>query len=79
MLQELAEEERASWEERATYYTTNVIYLAGEAFEALDERKWSRRDWLEYWDELAFDIISGKLKPSEMSKMKRVARQRLSG
>ncbi len=71
----MAEEDRASWEERATYYTTNVIYLAGEA----DERKWSRRDWLEYRDELAFDMISGELKPSEMSKMKRVARQRLSG
>jgi hypothetical protein len=47
MLQELAEEARASWEERAVYYASRVTNLAGEAFEALDERNWSRRDCTE--------------------------------
>jgi hypothetical protein len=56
--------------------TTN---LAGEAFEALDEMKWSRRDCTEYQDELdwemrAFRRINGELEPSEMSaKMRRAA------
>jgi hypothetical protein len=44
MLQELAEEARASWEERAVYHATRITNLAGEAFETLDETKWSRKD-----------------------------------
>ena len=51
MLRELAEEARASWEERAVYYATRITKLAGEAFETLDETKWSRRDCTEYQDE----------------------------
>ncbi len=39
MLQELAEEARASWEERAVYYATLVTNLAGEAFKAVDKTK----------------------------------------
>jgi hypothetical protein len=41
MLQELVEEARAIWEERAVYYASRVTNLVGEAFEALDEKKWS--------------------------------------
>jgi hypothetical protein len=51
MLRELAEEARASWEERAVYFATRIIKLTGEAFETLDETKWSRRDCTEYQDE----------------------------
>jgi hypothetical protein len=113
-MQELAEEARACWEDRAVYYagaggrgksllgrqgsllcrswrkrqelagktgqsTMPTTNLAGEAFEALDEMKWSRRDCTEYQDELnwemrAFRRINGELEPSEMSaKMRRAA------
>jgi hypothetical protein len=56
--------------------------LAGEAVEALDEKKWSRRDCTEYQDKLdwemrAFRINNSKLVPSKMSaKMQRAARLR---
>jgi hypothetical protein len=80
MLQELEEEARASWEERAmVYYATCVTNLAGEAFETLDETKWSRRDRTEYQDELdwemrAFRRISNKLELSGMlARMHRAA------
>jgi hypothetical protein len=79
VLQELEEEARDSWEERAAYYASRVTNLAGEASEALDETRWSRRDCAEYQDELdwemrAFCTICGELKPSEMpSKMRRAA------
>jgi hypothetical protein len=69
-----------SWEERAVYYPTLVTNLAGEAFEALDEAKWSRRDCTEYQDKLdwemrAFCRISSELEPSEMlAKMLSAAR-----
>jgi hypothetical protein len=36
MLQDLAEEARASWEERAVYKATRITNLAAEAFETLD-------------------------------------------
>jgi hypothetical protein len=81
VLLELAEEARPSWEERAKYYAACVINLADEAFEALDERKWSIKDCLEYrneldWEMRAFHRISGEHKPSEMSiKMKKAAQQ----
>ncbi len=70
-LQELEEEVRASWEERAVYYATRVTNLAGKAYETLDGTKWSRRDCTEYQDELdwemrAFRRISNKLELSEM-------------
>ncbi len=39
MLQELEEEARASWEERAVYYASCMTNLAGEAFETLDKTK----------------------------------------
>ncbi len=52
VLQELEEEARASWEERAIYHSTQVTNLAGEAFETLSENRWSRRDCTEYQDEL---------------------------
>jgi hypothetical protein len=42
------EEAKARWEERAVYYATRGTNLAGEAFETLDETKWSRRDCTEY-------------------------------
>ncbi len=39
VLQELEEEARANWEERAIYHTTQVSNLAGEAFENLSENR----------------------------------------
>jgi hypothetical protein len=78
MLQELAEEERASWEERAVYYASCVTNLAGEAFEALEEMKRSSKtaqSTIKSWTGIAFRRINGELEPSEMSsKMKRAAR-----
>jgi hypothetical protein len=56
--------------------------LAGEAFEALDETKWSRRDCTEYQDELdwemrAFCRINSKLQLSGMpARMRRATRLR---
>jgi hypothetical protein len=47
MLQELEKEARASWEERAVFYATQVTNLAGEALETLNENRWSRRDCME--------------------------------
>ncbi len=44
ILQELEEEARASWEERAAFYATRITNLAGKAFETLKETRWSRRD-----------------------------------
>jgi hypothetical protein len=85
MLQELEEEARASWEERAMVYATRVTNLAGEAFETLDETKWSRRDCTEYQDELdwemrAFCRISNKLELSGMlARMHRAAQLREDG
>jgi hypothetical protein len=52
VLLELEEEARANWEERAVYQATQVINLAGEAFETLSENRWSRRDCTEYQEEL---------------------------
>ncbi len=52
VLQELEEEARANWEERAVYHVTRVTNLAGEAFETLSENRWSRRDCTEYQEEL---------------------------
>jgi hypothetical protein len=52
VLQELAEEAKASWEDSAIHQAARVMHLAGEAFEALDERRWSRRDCLESRNEL---------------------------
>jgi hypothetical protein len=82
MLQELEEEARASWEERAVYYATRVTNLAGEAFKTLDETKWSRRDCTEYQDELdwemrAFHRISNELNLLSIpARMRRAARLR---
>ena len=52
VLRELEEEARANWEERAIHQATQVTNLAGEAFETLSENRWSRRDCLEYQEEL---------------------------
>ncbi len=52
VLQELEEEARASWEDRAVFHAIQVTNLAGEAFETLSENRWSRRDCMEYQDEL---------------------------
>jgi hypothetical protein len=52
VLQELEEEARAIWEERAVYHATQVTNLAGEAFETLSENRWSQRDCTEYQEEL---------------------------
>jgi hypothetical protein len=49
VLQELAEEARASWEERAAYYNAHVTNLAGETFklgtrgDGPGETAWSTR------------------------------------
>jgi hypothetical protein len=52
VLQELEEEARANWEERAIYHATQVTNQAGEAFKTQSENRWSRRDCTEYQDEL---------------------------
>jgi hypothetical protein len=52
VLQELEEEARANWEERAIYHATQVTNQAGKAFETQSENRWSRRDCTEYQDEL---------------------------
>jgi chemotaxis regulatin CheY-phosphate phosphatase CheZ len=80
-LQDLAEEARTSWEEWAAFYAARITILAGEVSEALDERRWFRRDCLEYQDELDWEMraycrVSSELKPSEMSlRMRRAALQ----
>jgi hypothetical protein len=82
ILQELEEEARASWEERAVFFATRVTNLAGEAFETLNETKWSRRDRTEYQDELDWEMrtfrrICNELDPSSLpAKMRRVAQLR---
>ena len=82
MLQELEEEARASWEERAVFYATQVTNLVGEAFETLNENRWSRRDCTEYQDELdrvmkTFRRVCDELDITSMpAKMRRMARAR---
>jgi hypothetical protein len=82
VLQELKEEARANWEERAIYHATQVTNLAGEAFETLSENRWSRRDCTEYQDELdwvmrTFRRVCDKLDITSMpAKMRRMARAR---
>jgi hypothetical protein len=80
--QELEEEARASWEERAIYHGTQVTNLAGEAFKTLSENRWSRRDCTEYQDELdwvmrTFRRVCDELNLSSMlAKIRRAARAR---
>jgi hypothetical protein len=80
VLQELNEEARASWEERAIYHGTQVTNLAGEAFETLSENRWSRRDCTEYQEELdwvmrTFRRVCDELNLLSMpAKMRRAAR-----
>jgi hypothetical protein len=80
MLQELEEEARAScWEDRAVFYATQITNLAGEAFETLNENRWSRRDCMKYQDELDWVIKSFRriCDLSDMpAKMRRPARAR---
>ncbi len=82
ILQELQEEARASWEERAVFYASRITNLAGEAFETLNETKWSRRDCTEYQDELYWEMrtfhrICNELDPSSLpAKMQRASRLR---
>jgi hypothetical protein len=82
ILQELEEEARASWEERAVFYATRVANLAGVAFKTLKETRWSRRDCTEYQNELdwewrTFRRICNELHPSSLlAKMRRAARAR---
>jgi hypothetical protein len=79
MLQEMEEETRASWEDRAVFYATQVTNLVGEAFETLNENRWSRRDCMEYQDELDWVMrtlqrICDELSLSDMTaKMRRAA------
>jgi len=83
VLRELEEEARANWEERAIHQATQVTNLAGEAFETLSENRWSRRDCLEYQEELdwamrTFRRICNEVDTASMSaKMRRTARARL--
>ncbi len=83
VLRELEEEARANWEERAIHQATQVTNLAGEAFETLSENRWSRRDCLEYQEELdwamrTFRRICNEIETASMSaKMRRTARVRL--
>ncbi|MFN9905358.1 MAG: hypothetical protein ACK56F_04430, partial [bacterium] len=57
--------------------------MAGEAFETLSENRWSRRDCLEYQEELdwamrTFRRICNEIDTASMSaKMRRAARARL--
>jgi hypothetical protein len=44
VLQELEEETRANWEERAVYHATQGTNLAAKAFETLSENRWYRQD-----------------------------------
>jgi hypothetical protein len=80
---ELEEEARAHWEERAIHQATQVTNLAGEAFETLSENRWSRRDCMEYQEELdwamrTFRRICNEVDTASMSaKMRRMARARL--
>jgi hypothetical protein len=82
ILQELEEEARASWEERAVFYATRITNLGGEEFETLNETKWSRRDCTEYQDELDWEMrtfcrICNELDPlSLLAKMRRAAQLR---
>jgi hypothetical protein len=79
VLRELEEEARANWEERAIHQATQVTNLAGEAFETLSENRWSRRDCLEYQEELdwamrTFRRICNEVDTASMSaKMRRTA------
>ncbi len=79
-LQELEEEAKASWEERAVFYATRVTNIAGEAFETLNKSRWSRRDCTEYQDELDWEMrtfrrICNELdSPNLPAKMRRAAR-----
>jgi hypothetical protein len=83
VLMKLEEEARANWEERAIHQATQVTNLAGEAFETLSENRWSRRDCLEYQEELdwamrTFRRICNEVDTASMSaKMRRTARARL--
>jgi hypothetical protein len=82
VLQELEEEARANWEERAVYHATQVTNLAGEAFETLSENRWSRRDCTEYQEELdwvmrTFRRVCDEIDIAGMpAKMHRIARAR---
>jgi hypothetical protein len=82
VLQQLEEEARASWEDQAVFYATQVTNLAGKAFEALNENRWSRRDCMENQDELdwvmrTFQWICDELDLSDMAaKMRKAARAR---
>ncbi len=82
VLQELEEEARANWKERAVYHATQVTNLAGEAFETLSENRWFRRDCTEYQDELdwvmrTFQWVRDELDLTSMpAKMRRMARAR---
>jgi hypothetical protein len=82
VLQELEEEARADWEERAVYHATQVTNLAGEAFKTLSENRWSLRDCTEYQDELdwvmkTFQRVCDELDLASMpAKMRRMARAR---
>ena len=83
MLRELEEEARTNWVERAIHQATQVTNWAGEAFETLSENRWSRRDCMEYQEELnwamrTFRRICNEVDTASMpAKMRRMARGRL--
>ncbi len=76
VLQELEEEARANWEERAIYHATQVTNLAGEAFETLSENRWSRRDCTEYQDELEWVMRTFRRVCDELDFMSMPAKMR---
>jgi hypothetical protein len=84
VLMELEEEARANWEERAIHQATQVTNLAGEGFETLSENRWSRRDCMEYQEELdwamrTFRRICGEVDTASMpAKMRRMAARGLT-
>jgi hypothetical protein len=81
-LQEQEEEAKASWEERAVFYATRVTNIAGEAFETLNENRWSLRDCTEYQDELDWEMRTFRRICNELdsrnlpAKMRRAAQAR---
>jgi hypothetical protein len=77
ILQELAEEARASWEERTVFCATCITNLAGEAFETPNETRWSRRDCTEYQDELDWEMRT--FPESATSSTYRACRPRCAG
>jgi hypothetical protein len=62
VIQELDSEARANCETTAQDQPVQIMHLAGETFEALDEGRWSLQDCLEYQADLrAYRKIANKV------------------